>query len=106
MTQYVEAKIENIERPITAWILLSVAFMLICAYAYFVNGAISNIVASKDMQSNVAELASKIGSLESEFLAAKSLVNAEYVESMGFEKSNVDTIYIAKKSVAALSFNK
>jgi len=106
MTQYVEAKIEKMESPTTAWIFLSVAFLFVCAYAYFVNGAISNIVASNSMRANIVELTSKIGSLESEFLTAKANIDMGYVESMGFSKSNVDTVYITKKSVAALSFNK
>lgn len=106
MTQYVEAKIENLERPMTAWILLSVAFLFVCAYAYFVNGTISNIVASNEMRSDIVELTSKIGNLESEFLLAKAGIDIAYVESMGFSKSKIDTIYISKKSVAALSFNK
>lgn len=106
MTKYVEAKIETMEQPITAGVFLSIVFLLVCAYAYFVNGAITFIVAAKDMQTEIAESTSLVGNLEGEFLAAKSNMNLEYVNSHGFSESAVNTLYITKKPSVSLSFNR
>jgi hypothetical protein len=106
MTQYVQAKIETMEQPITAWVLLSVAFLLMCAYAFFVNGAITHIVEAKDMQAEASQLASSIGNLESEYMAAKESLHIEYAQANGFSPSAVNTIYVAKQPLASLSFNK
>jgi hypothetical protein len=105
MTQYVQAKIETIEQPFTAWAILSVVFLLLCAYAYFVNGAISNIVSAKDTQAEISQLVGEISGLESQYLATKESIQSEYSMRYG---SNLDTyaVYVAKKGTASLSFNK
>ena len=106
MTQYVQAKIETYERPVTAWAVLAVAVALVCAYAYFVNGAIASIVSAKAMQEEKSSLASAVGELEGRYLAAKSAVDLDYLIAMGFKQSPEETVYIAKKPTGDLSFNR
>lgn len=106
MTQYVQAKIEKMEQPVTAWLLLSMAFVLICAYIYFVNGAITHIVAAKDMQGEFVQLAGSVGNLEKQFLTTKTEINIEYAYSRGFRESPVGPTYITKQPYLSLSFNR
>lgn len=107
MTQYVQQKVASMERPVTVWILIGVAFALLFSYAYFVNGAIMNIVASKDMQAKISVLTSSVGDLESAYLAAKSTVTIEYARSLGFSEAKAGSYsYIAKKSASPLTFNR
>ncbi|MEK7607856.1 MAG: hypothetical protein AAB484_02980 [Patescibacteria group bacterium] len=106
MTQYVQAKIETMEQPMTAWIFLSIAFLFISAYVYFVNGAITYIVATKNMHAEIAQLASSVGNLEGQFLSTKTEINIEYARSIGFIESLVEPTYIAKRPSISLSFNR
>ena len=106
MTQYVQEKVATIERPVTAWALLVIIFALICVYAYFVNGAIVNAVLAKEMRTEVSSLTSSVGTLEAQYLAQKSDVSLETALASGFSESGSDTIYIAKRGSAPLSFNR
>lgn len=106
MTQYVKAKVENLEKPVTAWVLLGVISVLVCVYVYFVSGAVVNAITAKDMQSQIAVLTSSVGNLESEYLAAKSSLNLTAALASGFIESKTTPLYIAKKSAVSLSFNR
>jgi hypothetical protein len=106
MTQYVQEKVATIERPVTAWTLIAIIFGLVCVYAYFVNGAIMNAVLAKEMRAEVSSLTSSVGTLEAQYLAAKSSVNLETALASGYGESQSDTIYIAKRGAAPLSFNR
>lgn len=106
MTQYVQERVERMERPVTAWALLAIIFALICVYAYFVNGAIVNAVLAKEMRTEISSLTSSVGTLEAQYLALKSDVNLEEALASGFSESESDTIYVAKRGAAPLSFNR
>lgn len=106
MTQYVREKVEKMENPVVAWTLVSLIVMLACVYAYFVNGTIQNIVAAKDLRSNISTLTSSIGNLETEYLAAKSGVDLAYAQEQGFVSGESSTIYVAKKTDSSISFNR
>lgn len=106
MTQYVKTKIETIEQPVTAWVFLGMLAFLACAYLYFVNGAVSYIVSAKDTQEMISQLSSSVGSLENEYLAAKSGIDMEYANSIGFSEARMNIAYVAKKPLISLSFNK
>ena len=106
MTQYVNEKVERLEQPVTAWVLLGVIAMLIFAYAGFINATIAKIVAAKDMQSQVVSITSSVSDLESKYLAAKSAVTVGDALAMGFIQPTSDTTYISKVSVNSLSFNR
>ncbi len=105
MTQYVAERVERLESPITAWILIVMIFALTCMYAYFVNGAVANIVEAKDMRAQISNITSSVGSLEAEYLAMKSDINLEYAHSLGYAES-AGTVYVAKSGPSSLSFNR
>jgi hypothetical protein len=106
MTHYVQQKIVFVEKPITAWALLTVIVGLAFTYAYFVNGGISNIVASKDLEEQISAVTSSVGTLESQYLVAKSGISLEYAQSLGYKEAKSATVYVAKKSLGSLSFNR
>ena len=104
MTQYVTEKIENLEQPITAWLFISIAVLLLGAYIFFVNGAIAQIVSARDTQAQISEIGGRIGSLESQLLAAQSQIVLADALARGFTEST-DTLYITREP-ASLSFNR
>jgi hypothetical protein len=106
MTQYVREKVAYMERPITAWTLAGIIAMLVFSYAYFVNAAIVNIVATKDMQVEISDLTSEVGNLETEYLAAKSALSIDDAHALGFAQSVSEPVYVAKTPSSALSFNR
>ncbi len=106
MTQYVQEKVAYMERPITSWALVGMIVALVFSYAYFVNAAIVNIVATKNMQVEISNLTSEVGNLEAQYLAAKSALSIDEAHVLGFVESHSDASYIAKRPVGALSFNR
>jgi hypothetical protein len=106
MTQYVQERVEKLEKPVTAWILLSIIISFAFVYAYFVNGAVANIVSAKEMRTQISTLTSSLGELEANYLAAKSDVNLEYAHSLGLVDSASSIVYISKTTQASLSFNR
>lgn len=106
MTQYVQEKVERLENPVTAWVLLSLITVMIFVYAAFINATISNIVATKDLQSKVAVLTTSVSDLESQYLSLKSTVTSDYALSQGFSQPQSDTVYISRATVGSLSFNR
>ena len=106
MTQYVNAKVEKIERPITAWLLLGLIGLLGSTYAFFLAGAIANVIEAKDVTANVAIVANTISELEAEYLSTKSAVDLDYAKSEGFTEAHSVTIYIAKQAGSELSLNR
>lgn len=105
MTRYVREKVERIETPWVAWALVGVVACLLLAYAYFLSGAVSNMVVAKDMRAEIVALTSATSGLESEYLAKKSSLDLAYARSIGFTESN-EALYIAKRPSAPLSLNR
>ncbi|MBI5134131.1 MAG: hypothetical protein HZA81_01980 [Candidatus Taylorbacteria bacterium] len=105
MTQYVQERVEKMERPVIAWSLLGAIFALLLCYAYFINGAVSNMVAAKALRGDILALTSKAGSIEAEYMAKKSSIDLAYAHSLGYKESS-DAVYVAKRPTAPLSFNR
>lgn len=106
MTQYVQAKVEKLEQPVTARLLSGLIILSIFLYACFINSTIANIVSSKNMQLKISQLTSSVSGLESQYLVAKSNITSDYALAMGFTQPKSETIYISRVSVGALSFNR
>lgn len=106
MTQYVQEKVERLENPVTAWALLGLIGVMALVYAAFINATISNIVATKDLQSKVAVLTTSVSDLESQYLSAKSSVTADLAVAEGFSSPKSDPIYISRATSGSLSFNR
>jgi hypothetical protein len=106
MTQYVQQKVAYMERPVTAWALTGMIALVVFSYAYLVNAAIVNIVATKNMQVEISNLTSEVGNLESEYLAAKSALTLDDALALGFAPAGSDVAYVAKTPSSALSLNR
>jgi len=64
----------------------SVLIMIgLCAfgYVYFVSTSVLNIIARKDAHTQIAQLESTIGSLESEYFSLSSAISEDNAQSMG-----------------------
>ncbi len=106
MTQYVQEKVEKLERPVTAWVLLGAIIALVFVYASFINATIMNIVATKGMQASATALTASVSGLESRYLAAESAFTMDDALAMGFTASSGDIVYISKANASALTFNR
>mgnify|MGYP003559813966 FL=1 len=106
MTQYVTAKVQTIERPVTSWTLLAIIGLLVSVYISFVAGAVSNAIAAKDMQSQISALTSSIGSLESQYIAVKSSITLDEAKAQGYSEPVDSIVYVAKIPAASLSLNR
>jgi fucose 4-O-acetylase-like acetyltransferase len=106
MTQYVQERIVKMETPYMAWMLVVMIFAFVLCYAFFVNAAIANIVATKDMQAEVSAITSSVATLEATYLAAQSSLVPESSVIAEVSPASSDTLYIAKAPAESLSFNR
>ncbi len=106
MTQYVTAKVQTIEKPVTSWTLLAIIGLLVSVYISFVAGAVSNAIAAKDMQSQISALTSSIGTLESQYIAVKSSITLDEAKAQGYSEPVDSIVYVAKIPAASLSLNR
>ena len=85
MTIRKDKRINNSE-PLKVWIwsLLGVFVFCLFSYVYLVRGAIVNIVARQNMETNLAVLSSKVSDLETQYIKAKNDVTPELAQSLGF----------------------
>lgn len=106
MTQYVTAKVQKLEKPLTAWVLLAIICLLVSVYVCFVAGAVTNALAAKDMQSQIGALTSSIGGLESQYLAIKSSITLDAALAAGYVEPKGTIVYVPKAASESLSFNR
>ena len=69
--------------------LALLAGLLVAVYLFLLNQTIRDVVAVEDTQRAMATLHSEVGDLESQYLAARSLVNLETAANLGFHDSSV-----------------
>jgi hypothetical protein len=105
MTKYVQEKVANMEHPVTAWALCGLIVALAFVYAYFVNLSIGNAVAAREAQDRATAIASRVSSLESQYIAAKASVTEADIPRLGLSAPSRSPIYIAASNREALSFN-
>lgn len=72
-------------------------------YFYFVMMSIMHVVAREDMQMEIAQAESRIGTLESEYLVKKQAITEEFALSEGYvavgEKQYVLSEHIVRRNV-------
>jgi cell division protein FtsL len=79
--------------------LVSYTILLTGLYLFFIGGIVFNIIAKKDVQSQVRELTSKISGMESEYLAMAATVNMDGATAKGFvQNKNIE--YIKRPNVS------
>lgn len=87
-------QLDNWGRKIT-W--LAIAGIVTCAglYVYFLNDSVFNVGKRREIVEQSVFLEATIATLESDYLARLSLINLEYVKSLGFVDSANSTTYAA-----------
>ncbi len=103
----IHSNVKKIERPLSFWILSTFAFILVCTYVYFINGAIVATVAHTTAHDESVLLASSLGDLESTYFELSSTLSSSYAKELGFAAPSQDVHYVSLLSTPAknLSFN-
>jgi len=78
--------ISNNREPLKIWVwsLVSVFVFCIFSYIYLVQGAIVNIVARQNMETELSALNSKVVDLETQYMKAKKTITPELAQGLGF----------------------
>lgn len=63
---------------------LAVLVIAVCAYMYFVSSAIANVVMRKEADTHIAELTTKVGELEAEYIERQHTISSEIASLQGF----------------------
>jgi hypothetical protein len=107
MMNRIHSNVKKIERPLSFWILSTFAFILVCTYVYFINGAIVATVAHTTAHNESVLLASSLSNLESEYFALSATVDTTYAQESGFvaPTQNVRYVSLLSGSTKNLSFN-
>lgn len=79
------------------WTLISVLFLFVGFYMFFVRTTINNVVARQNFESEASALSLEIGSKEFEYITKRNAITLTLAYSMGF-KDNQDKIFIARDS--------
>ena len=64
--------------------LATLAFILVCLYMYFVSATIMHVVVRKESDHALTQMHSKLGALESEYIAAQHRVSEHVASLQGF----------------------
>lgn len=107
MMNRIHSNVKKIERPLSFWILSAFAFILVCTYVYFINGAIVATVAHTTAHNESVFLASSLSELESTYFELSGKLNTGYAHELGFVAPSQDVHYISLNTGGAksLSFN-
>lgn len=107
MMNRIHTNVKKIERPLAFWILSSFAFILVCTYVYFINGAIVATVAHTTAHNQAVTLSSTMSDLESEYFALSSEIDSDYASKNGFvaPKDAVRYVSLVNGGIKSLSFN-
>jgi len=77
--------------------IIGTLFVLASFYAYFVNRTVMNVVARKDIQTQMTELSSNVSEFEFKYMKYKNTITLDYTRSLGFSDAR-NTIYISRGS--------
>jgi len=78
--------IKNNREPLKRWVwsLITIFFVCIFSYGYFIREMTVNVVTRVAMESELSSLNSKVSNLESEYIKARNNITLEKAQSMGF----------------------
>jgi hypothetical protein len=66
------------------WSLLVILTLCVISYGLLFRGALVNIVARQNMESELSSLSSKVANLESDYIKAKNGITQELAVNLGF----------------------
>jgi|TARA_Y100000310_G_scaffold288684_1_gene314533 ABC-type glucose/galactose transport system permease subunit len=82
--------INTIERKVF-WILIIFVVGLVSLYFYLVGASVVNALILEEIEQDIARINSRIGSLESSYIARSTTINEEYALSLGFKRTHNKT---------------
>jgi len=92
------------KEKILVWLLAITIVSSFILYVFFVNGAVLNVVAREELESNFADLNSKVSELEFQYISLKNSITIDYAYERGFYQ--VDQVAFAERMPSAsLSVN-
>src|SRR3989338_8118111 len=77
---------ENISR--TFWLLLGLCVFLSASYLALISLTISNVVAREQAERNISLMYSRVGELESSYLAEKNAITLSLARTLGYLDSS------------------
>lgn len=72
----------------------SLLLILFCAYIYFVSASIVHVIVRKEIDREAAYLSSRIGDLETAYIAAQQAIDDRTVSARGFNLAQTGTVYV------------
>lgn len=78
------------------WGVVMLFVMTLFAYAYFVNGAILNIVERQNVLRELASLTSSVGELESDYSIVRNTLTQERARALGFDEPK-KKVFVSEK---------
>lgn len=75
---------------------LSFFLILFGLYAYFISASVVHVVARKEVGREIARASSRIGDLESAYIAAKQAIAPESIGQYGFVIAPAQKVYVRK----------
>jgi len=79
---------------------------MVGAYAYFVNQAVLNVVERENLDTKIAEITSKISTMESEYIKKIDEINKDLAYNMGYREPKVTKFVSRKTPAESFSLNE
>jgi hypothetical protein len=74
-------------------------------YVYLVNATIMNVVAREQIETNISDLSTTIGTLEYKYISLKNAVTIDLAHAKGFTDASPTSFLARKDAAPALSYN-
>lgn len=74
----------------------SVLFILFGLYVYFISVSVVRVIARKEVDREIAHAHSRIGKLESAYIAAQQAISLDIIVQYGFVSAPLSKIYVEK----------
>lgn len=78
------------------FVALSILFILFGLYVYFISASVVQVVARKEIDREIAHVHSRLGDLESAYIAAQQGIAPDTIARYGFVSTPLQKIYVTK----------
>lgn len=78
------------------WSVLALLILTVGVYAYFVNGAIFNIVERQNVLRELSSLTSSVSELESDYSIVRNTLTQEHARTLGFDEPK-KKVFVSEK---------
>ncbi len=79
------------------FILVSIAFFVLCMYVYFVNQTVWNVVSRQNAVKTIHKVSSEVAVLEASYMKLSSALTLEHAYILGFQEvKSADTLFVER----------